>query len=113
MYTEHNLFLVTQVPHFGLSAALERWLDGAPLADLGEVTSVREGDLVRNLRLLLQTIHQIRKALPPDDTTTRRKLNELKKLVDRDEVDARRQLELGQDPVEDDEDESVDTTTSP
>ena len=56
--------------------------------------------MVRNFRLLLQYCRQIHKALPRDDDTTRKKLRDLMKALDRDEVDARRQLELGQDPVD-------------
>lgn len=92
---------LTREPHFGLSAALEAWMDGRPLRDIRAWTSAREGDFVRNLRLLLQFCRQIRKALPTDERELRRTLADLMDLIDRDEVDARRQLELGQDDVSD------------
>ena len=105
-----GLYDLTREPHFGLTVALDQWLRGASLASLGEYTSTTQGDLVRNFRLLIQFARQIRKALPRDDRSTRTKLDELIGLVDRDEVDARRQLELGQDPVEEsDEDGAAET----
>lgn len=106
---QEGLRQLTREPDFGLSAALEGWLDGRPLRDIRAWTSAREGDFVRNLRLLLQFCRQIRKALPKDERDLRRNLDELMNLVDRDEVDARRQLELGQDDLEDVEGADADT----
>ena len=90
---------LTPMPDFGLSAVMERWIDGLPLAALDEITSVGHGDVVRTLRLMLQFARQLRKALPPGEREIAAKLNRVMDLVNRDEVDARRQLELGQDPL--------------
>ncbi|MCG3135021.1 MAG: hypothetical protein HMLKMBBP_02514 [Planctomycetes bacterium] len=83
-------------PDFGLSAALFAWMDGEPLAEAVKRCSVGEGDFVRWLRVMLQYARQIRKALPKEESEVRDRIAEAMRMVDRDEVDARRQLELGE-----------------
>ena len=82
------------------TADLERWgveskaaLDQAA-DNLRRLTSVSEGDLVRTFRMSLQLMRQLRRVLAKDDPL-RDKLADAAALVDRDVVDARRQLELG------------------
>jgi superfamily II RNA helicase len=96
---EAGLTDLVKEPHFGMSAVLEAWLDGAPLARCKELTSASEGDVVRWLRQMLQYARQIERALGQHEHDVRRKLRDLRRAADRDEVDARRQLELGQDVV--------------
>jgi hypothetical protein len=55
-----------------------------------------EGDLVRWFRLMLQYARQIRKGLPDGEKVLAAALTELLRRVDRDEVDARRQMEMGE-----------------
>jgi hypothetical protein len=83
-------------PDFGLSAALESWFDGQPLAKCAERVSAGEGDLVRWFRLMLQYARQVRKGLPDSESVLAGALTELVRRIDRDEVDARRQMELGE-----------------
>lgn len=90
---------LTKEPHFGLTAVLEAWIAGRTLAQCAELTTAKEGDIVRWLRLMLQYARQIRKALPQHQANVKHRLDALVKAVNRDEVDARRQLELGQDPL--------------
>ncbi len=94
---EAGLTDLVREPHFGLSAVLEEWWEGAPLAQVRRLTSASEGDLVRWLRLLIQYARQVRKAALVNETAVRKKLDTIIDTVNRDEVDARRQLELGQD----------------
>jgi superfamily II RNA helicase len=61
---EAGLTDLTKEPHFGLTAVLEAWIDGRPLAECAKVTTAGEGDIVRWFRLMLQYARQIRKALP-------------------------------------------------
>lgn len=91
---------LTKEPHFGLTAVLEAWMDGRTLAQCAEITTAGEGDLVRWFRLMLQYARQIRKALPQHEAHVKKRIEALVTAVNRDEVDARRQLELGQDVVE-------------
>jgi len=100
---EEGLPDLTMRPDFSLSRALELWLDGKPLAKLTEVTTVGEGDLVRSFRLLLQCARQIRRALPDTESDVVTKVQAVMDAVNRDEVDARRQLDVdGEDEDEPD-----------
>ncbi len=114
---ESGIVDLTPMPDFALSAVMERWLDGRPLAAIDDVTSVGHGDVVRALRLMLQFARQLRKALPAAERDVAAKLGRVMDRVNRDEVDARRQLELGQDPFDTtaagDADDPVDTGDGP
>jgi superfamily II RNA helicase len=105
---ESGIVDLTPLPDFALSSVMERWLDGHSLAGLDDVTSVGHGDVVRTLRLMLQFARQLRKALPKGEREIADKLSRVMDRVNRDEVDARRQLELGQDPLDGDEDDDED-----
>jgi len=79
---------------FGLSRAIAEWARGREFADLADVTEVSDGDLVRYFRLTIQLLRQIRHALPPEDllrVTFARAIE----LLNRDVVDAEKQLRLG------------------
>jgi superfamily II RNA helicase len=97
---------MTKEPHFGLSAVLEAWYDGEPLATVREMTTASEGDVVRCLRLVLQYARQVKKALGEHEHGVRKKLEAVMHAVNRDEVDARKQLEAGQEDLEAPEDTS-------
>jgi len=97
---------MTKEPHFGLSAVLEAWYDGEPLATVREMTTASEGDVVRCLRLVLQYARQVKKALGEHELGVRKKLDAVMHAVNRDEVDARKQLEAGQEDLAAPEDTS-------
>jgi superfamily II RNA helicase len=78
---------------------LEAWWDGEPLATVREMTTASEGDVVRCLRLVLQYARQVKKALGAHELGIRRKLDAVMQAVNRDEVDARKQLEAGQEDL--------------
>ena len=84
----------TRPPDFGISGLVERWAEGAELESLGDHTTLAAGDFVRVLRMTIQLLRQAAHALPKGDPCIA-VLHEAKALLDRDEVDARRQLELG------------------
>lgn len=96
---EAGLADLTKEPHFGLSAVLEAWWDGDALSQVRQLTTASEGDIVRCLRLVLQYARQIKKALGEHEHALRKKLQAVMDAVNRDEVDARRQLELGQEDL--------------
>jgi superfamily II RNA helicase len=90
----HELAELTKRPDFSLNAVAVAWAKGARFENLPRLTSASEGDLVRNFRMALQLMRQLRRVLAADDPL-RAKLAEAAGLLDRDVVDARRQLELG------------------
>lgn len=81
-----------RAPDFRISRAMAAWCRGESFADLEEYTNASRGDLVRNFRLVIQLLKMIRKAMPSDPDLAR-KLSVCIDIVNRDEVDALRQLQ--------------------
>ncbi|MDP6839396.1 MAG: DEAD/DEAH box helicase, partial [Planctomycetota bacterium] len=79
---------------WGLSTAVLAWHDGAPFEELEELSPIPPGDLCRSLRMALQLMRQVRRAIDPSWDLFDR-LGEARSALNRDVVDARRQLELG------------------
>ena len=67
---------------------------GAPRDRIKRDTGVSEGDLIRQFRMAIQLMRQIRTRVRDDGDLAARFAAAIE-LMDRDEVDARRQLELG------------------
>ena len=81
-------------PDFGIAGPVQRWAEGESLERLLAHTTLAAGDLVRVLRMTIQLLRQAAHALPPGDPCIP-VLHEARERIDRDVVDARRQLELG------------------
>jgi superfamily II RNA helicase len=81
-------------PDWGMSAPLVAWLEGKGFEELEQLTEATPGDVVRTFRLAQQLARQVRRAIDPK-WDLHEKLGELMEAINRDEVDARRQLELG------------------
>jgi superfamily II RNA helicase len=77
-----------------MTAPLVAWLEGKPFEELEPLTDATPGDVVRAFRLAQQLARQVRRAIEPS-WDLHEKLGELMEAINRDEVDARRQLELG------------------
>lgn len=90
----HGLEETIKAPDWGLSAAVQSWARGAALEDLRGFTSSQDGDVVRNLRMTVQILRQFANAAK-EDLGLHDRLLEAMNLINRDEVDAERQLRLG------------------
>jgi len=90
---EQGLRHTLQVPDFKIGSVVLAWCEGASMADLGQHTNASPGDLVRTFRLTIQLLRQIRKAMPSNPPLSE-KLKQCITLLNRDEVDALRQLEV-------------------
>ncbi|NRA97578.1 MAG: hypothetical protein HRU14_15390, partial [Planctomycetes bacterium] len=90
----HGLDETIKAPDWGLSAAVRSWTRGAGLKDLRDFTSSQDGDVIRNLRMTVQILRQFANAAK-EDPGLHARLLEAMNLVNRDEVDAERQLRLG------------------
>jgi superfamily II RNA helicase len=91
---EAGLSEMTKEPDFRMAAPTMEWARGEPFARVREVTNISDGDLVRNFRMAIQLLRHIRSQLS-DEPDLSRRLSRAVDLLNRDEVDARRQLELG------------------
>lgn len=81
-------------PDWGLTPAVLAWYGGADLAGLEEAAESPMGDVCRVFRMALQLMRNLRRAIDPEWDLSDH-LEEAIIAINRDEVDARRQLELG------------------
>ena len=91
---DEGLVLQVKELDFKLSVPTRDWMQGAPLDRIKNDTSVSEGDLIRQFRMAIQLMRQIRSRVKGDGDLADRFAAAIE-MMDRDEVDARRQLELG------------------
>lgn len=91
---EHQLYSSIKRPDWGLTAVVAKWMDGAEFEEIVEDTDATPGDIVRNLRMAVQLMRQVRRAIDPA-WDLREMLAAAMEKMNRDVVDARRQLELG------------------
>lgn len=83
-----------KLPDWGLTEAVIAWCEGASMEQLAQTTAASLGDVVRAFRMAIQLMRQTRHAIDPT-WDLRERLSEAAGLLNRDEVDARRQLEMG------------------
>lgn len=81
-------------PDFSLTNATFAWCDGSPMDALERHTTSSPGDVVRTFRVAVQCLRNMAAVLRRDAAFSAR-LTEAVALLNRDEVDAQRQLELG------------------
>ncbi len=91
---DFQLSATIKPPDWGLTPAVVAWLDGVEFSALEEHTDATPGDIVRNFRMAVQLMRQVRRAIDPEWDLHAR-LAEAMDAIHRDVVDARRQLELG------------------
>jgi ATP-dependent RNA helicase HelY len=91
---DHQLAGSIKMPDWGLAAATQAWLSGASFDELIDNADVTPGDIVRTFRMAVQLMRQIRRAIDPAWDLHER-LGRAMDALNRDVVDARRQLELG------------------
>jgi superfamily II RNA helicase len=81
-------------PEWGLTPAVLQWLQGVDFDELDALTDASPGDLCRSFRMAIQLMRQVRRVIDRDwDLYSA--LGQAMEGLNRDEVDARQQLELG------------------
>ena len=78
---------------FTLASAVNAWSRGARFVDLSSHTLAAEGDIIRTLRMTIQILRELRKAT--DNDALAQKLRQAEAAINRDAVDAERQLRAG------------------
>jgi superfamily II RNA helicase len=93
---EHELGIHPQTRRldFKIGSVVHAWWDGATFDEIALLTNIAQGDLVRTLRLTLQLLKQMRKVYAADAALCEQ-LDRIHERINRDEIDAKRQLELG------------------
>lgn len=81
-------------PDFGLTTAVVAWYEGAEIEEAVESVDATPGDFCRVMRMAIQLMRNVRRAIDREWDLWDR-LTDAVDAVNRDEVDARRQLELG------------------
>ncbi|MCA9321626.1 MAG: hypothetical protein KDB53_12875, partial [Planctomycetes bacterium] len=76
---------------FGLSFPLRSWMLGGSFEEVRRAADMQDGDLVRSFRLTVQVLRQLSWALPQDHHLTDACRTAIQ-LINRDEVDAEKQL---------------------
>jgi len=79
---------------WGLTPTVLAWFGGASMDELEEDLGVNAGDVCRVLRMAIQLLRNVRRSIDKKWDLAE-KLEEAAQALNRDEVDARRQLELG------------------
>ena len=79
-------------PDWGMTPVVIEWMNGATFDELLERFDIGPGDVCRVLRMTVQLMRQVRRAIDPD-WDVYQVLGEAIQAMDRDEVDARQQLE--------------------
>jgi superfamily II RNA helicase len=80
---------------WGLTPAVDVWYSGGDLKQVEESTETPLGDVCRIFRMAIQLLRNMRRAIDDPSWDLCDKLEEAMTAMNRDEIDARRQLELG------------------
>ena len=83
-----------RLPEFLIAGVAQAWAEGESFAVLESMGSMAAGDLVRVFRMTIQLLRQMFHAIPRGDPV-QAVLREAIDRIDRDVVDAKKQLELG------------------
>lgn len=91
---QHRIRPFSKKPYFNLSVAIGNWSKGLPLSVAKSETGADEGEIVRYFRMVIQILKQLR-AIAFISPGFKDRINESLKMVNRDEVDAEKQLREG------------------
>ena len=96
---QHKVTEITPVLELRLCTAMLAWSRGCDFDMLEKYARVDAGDFVRSFRLVIDQLRQIRRAMT-GHTTLIEKLNRCIGKINRDVVDAERQLRIGQEGLD-------------
>ncbi len=110
---KHKVTETTPMLEFRLCTAMLAWSRGCEFDQLEKYAHLDAGDFVRNFRLVIDQLRQIRRAMT-NHTALVEKLNRCIEKINRDVVDAERQLRIGQESLDDEMTmDIVETSESP
>jgi superfamily II RNA helicase len=88
-----RIYSFSKQPYFHLSTCIESWLRGTKFDKILQCTDTDEGEVVRYFRMSIQILREINDA-PVVSYVLKDKIKETIRVLNRDIVDAQRQLEL-------------------
>jgi superfamily II RNA helicase len=89
--TKYKIYPASKLPYFHLSAAMECWLRGTEFSKLVQFTDTDEGEIVRYFRMSIQILREI-KDNPVSSSILQERIKETIRVINRDIVDAEKQL---------------------
>ncbi len=90
---KYDIFPFTKRPHFYLAEPVEKWVHGLDFDEILKCTTEDEGGFVRHLRMIIQLLREIQHA-PNSPAKLQATALKARKLIDRDVVDAEKQLRV-------------------
>ena len=90
----HGIPTPSKTPSWGLTRAIDAWYDGQDFEAVEELTPATPGEICRTFRMALQLMRSVRRTLGPEAPLSQR-IDEVFGRINREEIDARRQLALG------------------
>ncbi len=90
----YRIYPLSKPPAFHLSNAMEAWLRGTDFHKTIQLTDVDEGELVRYFRMSVQILREINKSQAAS-ATLKQKIKETTRVINRDIIDAEKQLREG------------------
>ncbi|HCM42737.1 MAG TPA: hypothetical protein DIS66_05455 [Candidatus Omnitrophica bacterium] len=88
-----DVFPYTKRPHFFLAEPVEKWTHGLSFDETLKRSTEDEGSFVRHLRMIIQLLREIQHA-PHSPAALQATASKARKLIDRDVVDAEKQLRV-------------------
>ncbi|RJP29674.1 MAG: DEAD/DEAH box helicase [Candidatus Omnitrophota bacterium] len=89
----YRIYPVSKQPFFHLSACMEAWLRGTNFNKTLQMTDTDEGEVIRYFRMSVQVLREI--ATCPISHVLKEKIHETIRVINRDIVDAEKQLREG------------------
>ncbi len=90
----YRIYPVSKMPYFNLSNAMEAWLRGTNFEKVVQITDTDEGEIVRYFRMSVQILREINEAKVASPIL-KDKIKETIRVINRDVVDAEKQLREG------------------
>ena len=92
--TKYRIYNFSKQPYFHLSNAVEAWLRGTNFSKTLQCTDTDEGELIRYFRMAIQILREMRE-INIASHILKERINETIRVINRDVVDAEKQLREG------------------
>jgi len=90
----YRIYPASKCPHFHLTSSMEAWLRGTNFAKVSQLTDTDEGEIIRYFRMSIQILREMGEA-KVTSPEFKEKIKETIRVINRDIVDAERQLREG------------------